>query len=287
MCRLNQNVLSQTLLSIYYSLLYLYLGYGVESWYSVTKAMSEKVRNLQKKWTRSIFKISNYGSTGTYFKRFNILQLPEIYRFQLCSSFEKYTKVGVTNNDYISNYLQLNSDIYTYITRIRDNFSEDQPLNLVSLAWALPFGNLSWIFEAKKEWSNFQSCFEEIPFFLNIWKIILLIQYLFNFTKLVYWLPYLFPSTKFLKIRFSNTIQIAILVLITTKLTKTITKCITLHFLIWFFLYTRSNVKVFFYIKSIKDDKLYIISKYCLICFSKLWIQLIFLLYFMFDNLVR
>ena len=43
MYRLNQYLPSQTLLSIYYSLVYPYLGYGVESWYSVTKTMSEKV----------------------------------------------------------------------------------------------------------------------------------------------------------------------------------------------------------------------------------------------------
>ena len=49
MYRLNQFLLSQTLLSIYYALVYPYLGYGVESWYSVTKTMSEKVQILQKK----------------------------------------------------------------------------------------------------------------------------------------------------------------------------------------------------------------------------------------------
>ena len=123
MYRLNQFLPSQTLLSIYYSLVYPYLGYGVESWYSVTKTMSEKVRILQKKSIRSIFKIPYNGSTRTYFKEFNILQLPEVYKFKICSMFAKYIKDDASSNDYISNYLQLNSDIHSYNTRIRDNFS--------------------------------------------------------------------------------------------------------------------------------------------------------------------
>ena len=123
MYRLNQFLPSQTLISIYYALVYPYLGYGVESWYSVTKTMSEKVRILQKKSIRSIFKIPYNGSTRTYFKEFNILQLPEVYKFKICSMFAKYIKDDASSNDYISNYLQLNSDIHRYNTRIRDNFS--------------------------------------------------------------------------------------------------------------------------------------------------------------------
>ena len=72
---------------------------------------------------RSIFKIQNNGSTRTYFKGFNILQLPEIYNFKLSSMFAKYIKDGLTSNDYVSNYLQLNSDFHSYNTRIRDSFS--------------------------------------------------------------------------------------------------------------------------------------------------------------------
>ena len=97
MYRLNQYLPSQTLLSIYYSLVYPYLGYGVESWYSVTKTMSEKVQILQKKYIWSIFKVPYNGSTRTYFKEINILQLPEVCKFKLYSTFAKYKKYGVSS----------------------------------------------------------------------------------------------------------------------------------------------------------------------------------------------
>ena len=100
-----------------------YVVYIYESWYSATKTMSEKVRILQKKSIRSIFKIPYNGSTRTYFKEFINLQLPEVCKFKICSMFVKYIKDDASSNDYISNYLQFNSDIHRYNTRIRDYFS--------------------------------------------------------------------------------------------------------------------------------------------------------------------
>ena len=38
--------------------------------------------------------------------KLNILQLPEINKFKLCSMLVKYIKDGASSNDYISNYMQ-------------------------------------------------------------------------------------------------------------------------------------------------------------------------------------
>ena len=79
MYRLNNFLPSETHLSTFYSLVFAYLSYGVESWYSVAKTMSEKIQILKKKSIQSIFKIPNNDSTRTYSKGFNIRQLPDIY----------------------------------------------------------------------------------------------------------------------------------------------------------------------------------------------------------------
>ena len=121
--RLNQYLPSQTLLMLYYSLIYPYLNYGIESWYNVTTTMSEKVLILQKRAIRSVYKIPYNGSTKTYFKQHNILRLPEIFSFKIGSMFVKYVNDESIKNDYISSLLQLNSDIHSHNTRIRNNFS--------------------------------------------------------------------------------------------------------------------------------------------------------------------
>ena len=121
--RLNQYLPSQTLLMLYYSLIYPYLNYGIESWYNVTTTMSEKVLILQKRAIRSVYKIPYNGSTKTYFKQHNILRLPEIFSFKISSMFVKYVNDESIKNDYISSLLQLNSDIHSHNTRNRNNFS--------------------------------------------------------------------------------------------------------------------------------------------------------------------
>ena len=85
--RLNQYLPSQTLLMLYYSLIYPYLNYGIESWYNVTTTMSEKVLILQKRAIRSVYKIPYKGSTKAYFKQHNILRLLEIFSFKKSSMF--------------------------------------------------------------------------------------------------------------------------------------------------------------------------------------------------------
>ena len=99
---------------------------------------------------------------------------------------------------------------------------------------------------------------------LNIWRYVMLVRFLSTFMLLV-----------------------AILVTVSTKLTKTNTMQVTLRFQIWTFLCTRLRDKAFFDIKLITDDKLYILYKYCRRCISKLGIEVIFSLYFMFLNLVK
>ena len=209
--------------------------------------MSAEVWILKKKSNQSIFKILYKGSTCTYFKESNIPQLPEIYKLKLCSMFGKYIKDGMSNNDYISNYLQLNSDIHIYNARIRKNFSV--PYFLISASkscfiyQSINILNSSWENWSRRIIKPISRKFEIIPCFpiTNIWKHVLVIQYLFNLTVLVYWLRYWFLSMKYQKMSFTGTIfisfydaglMVGILVIVTTKSTKIYTKWVTLRFLI-------------------------------------------------------
>ena len=93
-----------------------------------------------------------------------------------------------------------------YVITFQYPISGDRPLNPVSFPRALTFGNFYLKYWSKKESSQFQSYFEEIPCstILNIWKHVLLVQYLPKFTILAYWLRCWFLSPEYLTMRFTG-----------------------------------------------------------------------------------
>ena len=116
---LPQNVL----LILYYSLLYPYLYYGIESWGTCCKSVLDPLYIVQKKVVRIISNIGYYDTTKFCFPQLNILKLDDIYRYSICVYFFK-----VLNGNRASYILD-------DINRLQVNYSH----SLRSLDYRLPY----------------------------------------------------------------------------------------------------------------------------------------------------
>ena len=107
------------LLTLYYSLVYPYIDYGITLWGTTHKTYVQRIFTMQKKAIRIIAGAKYNEHTDPLFKRFNILKLSDIYEIKISKYMFALNK-GTLPKPLI-NTITLNSTVHTHNTRNLNN----------------------------------------------------------------------------------------------------------------------------------------------------------------------
>ena len=105
--------------TLYSTMIYPYLTYGIESWGSALKGISYKIDTLQRKVVRSVGRAKYNEPVLPLFKRMHFLQFNDIYDLHILNCMHSYMQ-----NDLPSPIIELftrNTEIHSYSTRQKLN----------------------------------------------------------------------------------------------------------------------------------------------------------------------
>ena len=126
--RLKKYVSKQTLIKIYYSMIYLHLRYCITTWGSASKITLMPLIKLQKRFVRKIGECDYRDHTEPLFQEMKLLTLSDIYFLETAISMHRihYKKHNIT-----SNLFKTAASIHKHYTRYsdKDNYYL-QPTNL-------------------------------------------------------------------------------------------------------------------------------------------------------------
>ena len=71
--------------TLYYTLIYPYLRYSVESWYGASLGVSNAIQVQQKKAIRAVFQLPFNHTTRDCFREQSIMKVEDIYKLNLSS----------------------------------------------------------------------------------------------------------------------------------------------------------------------------------------------------------
>ncbi len=115
-----KNILNEKhLLTLYYSLIYPYLDYGISLWGSSHTSYLNKLLVIQKKAVRVIKKVNYNDHTSPLFKELNILKINDIHMLQVAKYM--YNMKRGTLPTPLSKQIKLNANMHTHNTRNRNN----------------------------------------------------------------------------------------------------------------------------------------------------------------------
>jgi len=115
-----KHILSKNhLMTLYYSLIYPYIDYGITMWGSATKIHTNKITLLQKKAVRIISNARYNDHTEPLFRELKILKLDDIYKLKL-NKFMFSLNSGLLPSP-LSNMIISNRDVHVHYTRNRNN----------------------------------------------------------------------------------------------------------------------------------------------------------------------
>ena len=101
--------------TLYYSLVYPYLNYGILLWGNTYKKFLHKLEIAQKKPIRTINRAMYNEPSSPLFKKCNIIKLQDIYKLQCCKLMYEFLKNNLPTP--IMNIFTVNSDIHGHNTR--------------------------------------------------------------------------------------------------------------------------------------------------------------------------
>ena len=128
----------------YYSLIYPYLNYGIESGHVASHSAVSGVHVLLKKAIRAVFNLDFNAQTKEYFKQSFSLKCKELYIFNLSCHLFKILKNR--NNDYLAQYLRSCSELHNHNTR--NNSS------LIIPRFNLSTSQNSFLYQSIKSWNS-------------------------------------------------------------------------------------------------------------------------------------
>lgn len=130
------------LLTLYYSLIYPYLTYGLTLWGGTHKTYTNKILVLQKKLVRAIHKAIYNDHTNSLFMNIGILKLPELYSWYIANFMYRYTNGMLPRS--LDNIFITHQSVHNYSTRNQSNMSV--PLHRSSAAYNSQFhvGPITW-----------------------------------------------------------------------------------------------------------------------------------------------
>ena len=101
---------------LYYTLIFPYFLYGIESWHSTYSNTTKPLFILQKKAIRAIFNLEYRAHTNDYFKLMSTLKLEDLFKSQTLIYY--YKALNFPNFDPILlNSLERTSNIHSHDTR--------------------------------------------------------------------------------------------------------------------------------------------------------------------------
>ena len=121
--RLRNFVDEDTLVTIYYSLIYSHLQYCISTWGKASKTNIKPIESMQKRALRNMFNLSPCSHTNPVFSSKKILKLKDIYKFQLGKLTYKITKNQMVGGN---PFVNLNKQ-HKYSTRSSLNNNFIQP----------------------------------------------------------------------------------------------------------------------------------------------------------------
>ena len=119
--KLNHFLPKNILLTLYNTLLLPYFNYGIIFWHNSPNETVNRVVIAQKKAVRAICHLGFNAHTSEHFKDLNILKINDLYKINLCATRLKQLKNPTIYS--ISEQFLRNSDVHSYPTRYRDNYT--------------------------------------------------------------------------------------------------------------------------------------------------------------------
>ena len=116
----------EILKTIYYSLIYPYIHYCIESWHGTSQTALGGVQVLQKRAIRAIFNQPFNSHTNSFFKENRILKIPDIYKLKLCCSYFK--QLNYQADSYISQRINALNNIHSHSHNTRNRINITIPL---------------------------------------------------------------------------------------------------------------------------------------------------------------
>ena len=151
-----------TMLTLYYSLIYSHLNYATEVWGNASRTNINRILTIQKRTVRMIsnedIRLENYAlpESGPLFKNLKIMKIESIYKMKILTFVYKC----LNNNSYskFANWFHKINNAYDYITRSSSN------QNLVlPRARTTNYGIKSIKFNGVKLWNELPPAFKILP----------------------------------------------------------------------------------------------------------------------------
>jgi hypothetical protein len=129
--RKTKNLLNSThLLTLYYSLIYPYLDYGITLWGSTHSSYVGKIYNLQKKTVRIITTSKYNAHTNPLYKKLKILKLEDIYKLKIAKYMYAFDKQILPSP--LMNIISYNRTMHEHNTRNKNNPHIDTRRTLIA-----------------------------------------------------------------------------------------------------------------------------------------------------------
>lgn len=109
------------LVTLYYSLIYPYITYGISLWGNTHKSQTNKILILQKKALRAINRANYNEHTNNLFSKLMILKLPELYTWHVAKYMYRFSKGMLPKS--ISTTFTTHGSFHEYSTRNRQNIA--------------------------------------------------------------------------------------------------------------------------------------------------------------------
>ena len=116
LCKIHKFVLPKTLQTIYYSLVYSHINYGIINWGNAAQTRLNKLQLIQNKIVKSISQSwKRKIKLLPIYKNLNLLTVKSVYKLEVSKFMYKYYHNQLPLS--FSNYFQPNSNIHKYSTR--------------------------------------------------------------------------------------------------------------------------------------------------------------------------
>ena len=109
------------LVTLYYSLIYPFMTYGISLWGNTHKSQTNKIFILQKNAIRAINRACYNEHTNTMFHKLNILKLPELYTWHVAKYMFCFSN-GMLPKSLSNTFVSL-GNCHEYNTRNRQNIT--------------------------------------------------------------------------------------------------------------------------------------------------------------------
>jgi hypothetical protein len=113
--RIKHDLPRETIKTLYHSLIYPYLSYGIVTWGNTCSKYMNRLSKLQKRAVRLIVKARYNAHTSPIFKNLRLLTIDDIFKLQCCNLFwkRKHNQLPTLLHE----MLETNSEIHSHNTR--------------------------------------------------------------------------------------------------------------------------------------------------------------------------